>query len=97
TDGRGGAGQGGGLDLLRLLPLALWAPRHGVAGPGQYVGAVPGVAPHAEGAGDAQGRTDRLARDDPEEAPRVRGDERRSGDSSEPDRAHVARGHLLEP
>ena len=39
--------QGGGLDLLRLLPLALRPPRHGRARPRQHVGAVPGVAAHA--------------------------------------------------
>ena len=56
ADRRGGAGEGGGLDVLRVLPVPLRQARHPRARRGQHVGALPGVAAHAEGAGDAAQR-----------------------------------------
>ena len=53
--GRRGAGEGGGLDVLRVLPLHYG--RNGMASRGgEHVGALPGMAAHAEGAGDAARR-----------------------------------------
>ena len=73
--------------------------RHGMAEPGrgEHVGALPGVAEHAEGAGDAQRGADRLAGDDPAQARRVRGRPTWTRSSCSTRRAHPPRGHLLEP
>ena len=81
ADRRGGAGEGRGLDVLRLLPRATTAATASpTPGEGNMWEAYQEWRHTPEGAGDAAQRAHRLAGDDPPAAARVRGRRRRPGD-----------------
>ena len=81
ADRRGGPRAGGGLDVLRLLPLATTdATACPTPGEGNMWEAYQEWRHTRQGAGDAAQRAHRLARDDPRAAARVRGHRRGSGD-----------------